>query len=95
MFLGTYRFEGDPDILKQGYDRMIETVPHANLHLHLCVPDEQGLTIYDTCPTRDVFMQFSGSDDFRELLNSLAMPAPTITPLGEIHSAFVSGNRIV
>ncbi len=37
MYLGIYRFEGDAEALLTGYERMMQTVPAAALHLHWSV----------------------------------------------------------
>jgi len=93
MFLGTYRFEGNPAQLKQAYDKMLGMIPHANLHLHVCVPDDKGMWIYDACPSREIFTAFSASADFGNVLKAAGLPKPHVTPVGEVHAAFVAGKR--
>jgi hypothetical protein len=93
MFLGTYRLKGNPAHLKPAYDKLLGMIPHANLHLHVCVPDDQGLWIYDACPTKEVFTAFSTSADFHNALKAAGLPEPRVTPVGEVHAAFVGGKR--
>ena len=94
MFLGTYRFEGDPAKLKQAYDRMLEMAPHDNLSLHVCVTDDTGMWIYDTCPDRQAFTEFSTGEFLRNLCKDSGLPDPRVTQVGDVHAAFVSGKRI-
>jgi hypothetical protein len=95
MFFGTYRFEGDPAQLKQAYDRMLDLLPQENLSLHACVPDDTGMWIFDTCPTQEIFMEFSASEDLRNALKTAGLPEPEVLPVGEVHAAFVDGKRTV
>lgn len=94
MFLGTYRFEGDPAKLKQGYDKMVALMPHDGLSLHLCVIDEGGLWVYDTCPSRDAFLAFSGGADLRNAFKAAGLPEPRVTPVGEVHAVFAEGKEM-
>jgi len=94
MFLGVYRFEGNPDELLAGYERMMASVPADALHLQVCVRDTHGLSVYDACPTREAFQNFSDGEPFRSLLHSVGLPAPTVQFLGDVHSTFFQGKRL-
>jgi len=94
MFLGVYRFEGDTAQLRMAYERMLELIPHTNLQLHVCVPGDNGLSIIDTCPNKERFLSFASSSEFAEVLKTVGLPTPQITPMGEVHAAFINGNRI-
>jgi hypothetical protein len=95
MYLGIYRFEGNVPDLLVGYDRMMQAVPPAALHLHVCVPDDGGLWVYDACPTREVFERFAASADFRALLADAGLPPPQVRLVGDVHRAIVGGERRV
>jgi len=95
MFLGIYHFEGDTAQLRMAYERMLELIPHTNLQLHVCVPSEDGLSIIDSCPNKESFLSFASSSEFADALKTAGLPTPKVTPMGEIHTAFVDGNRIV
>jgi len=95
MFLGVYRFEGNPDELLAGYERMMASVPADALHLQVCVRDGNGLSVYDACPTQEIFESFSNGDQFRELLKTVGLPVPTVQLLGDVHSTFFQGKRLV
>ncbi|MEV6874204.1 hypothetical protein [Amycolatopsis sp. NPDC051128] len=88
MFLSAYYFDGDPDRLLAGYDRMMATLP-PKLDLHACVSRETGITVYDGCPTREEFVEFSSGEGFRTALAAAGLPMPRIEPLGEVHGATV------
>ncbi len=95
MFLGIYRFEGAPEPLQRAYDSLIGMIPHDGLHLHLCVADAGGLSIYDCCPSREAFVAFSGSAALRGALRAAGLPAPQVTQVGDVHAAFVAGQRTI
>jgi len=54
------RFEGDPDDLEQRYLRMFADVPESNHTFHAAAKTPDGLLIFDTCPSEDVYRQFFG-----------------------------------
>jgi len=93
MFLGIYRFKGNPDELLPAYDRLLNNVPREALHLHVCVQDQDGLWVYDCCPTREGFQSFAESDNFQNALKAAGLPAPQVTPMGDVHAAFLAGQR--
>lgn len=93
MYFGIYHFEGDTKKLLAGYERMMQSVPAAALHLHVCVPDGDGLWIYDACPSREAFEQFSGGQEFRALLADAGLPAPQVRQVGDVYRAVVGGER--
>lgn len=95
MFLGIYRFKGNSDDLIEGYEKLLKMIPHENLHLQVCVRDEDGISLYDACPTREIFEAFSISDDLRQALEGAGFPVPEIHQLGEVHAAFFSGERAI
>lgn len=94
MFLGVYQFEGNPDELRENYERLIASVPPDALHLHVCVRNDDGLSVYDACPTREAFQDFAASDQFRSLLRTAGLPLPTLSLLGDVHSTFFKGQRL-
>jgi len=95
MFFGIYRFEGKVDELTPKYEKMVASIPKESMHLHVCVRDAGGLTIYDTCPSREVFQSFSSSDFFHEALKSVGLPTPQVTPVGDVQAAILAGKRVM
>jgi len=80
VHLGIYRFRGDTDTLLAAYDRMMAAMPEATPpYVHVCVPDADGIVIYDTCPSEEIFRAFSTSDGLREALDAAGMPQPEVT----------------
>jgi hypothetical protein len=95
MFLSAYRFQGDPPTLLAAHRRLLETIPGDNLHLHACVTQADGVTMFDACPSRAVFEKFSAGDEFRQMLAAAGLPFPQITPLGELTTVLAQGRRLV
>ena len=86
MYFAAYHFDGDADRLYASYERMLTTQADQAI-LNLCVVREDGITVYDTCPTREDFESFSTGDEFRSALKDAGLPAPRLEPLGEVRSA--------
>jgi hypothetical protein len=89
MFLASYDFDGDPGVLVPGYERMLAQYPPESLELHVCVIREGGITVYDACPSKAEFEDFSSSGQFREAVRAAGLPAPRTTGRGEVHRAFM------
>jgi len=89
MILSTYRFEGDPAALVESHQRMLELYPPGSLDLHLAVADDQGLTVFDSCPDLATHQAFVASAEFRGALAQVGLPSPTIEVLGEVHFAHI------
>jgi len=94
MHLGTYRFEGDPDDLLAGYDRMLAGFPTDTLLVHLCVRRPDGITIIDTCPSAADFRSFSTSPEFHAALDAAGLPTPEIDSMGEVHHVHVPSGPV-
>ncbi|MGW8246846.1 MAG: hypothetical protein ACWGOV_01940 [Acidiferrobacterales bacterium] len=95
MFLGIYRFEGDSDKLLSAYEKLLQMMPPENMHLQVCVSDGKGISIFDACPTREIFEAFSNSPDLQAALQGAGLPQPEIAQVGEVHSAFLGGKRAI
>lgn len=87
MFLGMYRFDGDPSELMAAYDRLVAGFPPGMIELQLCVQRADGITVFDTCPSAEVFAEFSTSEGFAGALATAGLPTPTVEPLGDVHHA--------
>jgi hypothetical protein len=87
MFLGSYRFGGDPTGLVLAYDRMMSGFDRATLDLHICVVEPNALLVLDACPTEEVFRSFSSSPEFRGAWGGAGLPEPAIGHLGTVHEA--------
>ena len=90
MYLGAAYFDGDPGELLPAYYRMLERFGVENLDVHLCVIRDGGLTVYDACPSQEVYASFTASDTFREAIAAAGLPAPRTEGLGGIQVAHLS-----
>ena len=95
MFLGVYHFDGDPAALLAGYDRLLAQFPPNAFDLHACVVRSEGISVYDACPDRPTFEQFSGSPEFHATIRSVGLPSPRVEQLGEVHAARTRGGQVL
>jgi hypothetical protein len=86
VFLGYYDFDGEVPELLSAYERLLAGFPQDAFDLHVCVVREGGITIYDACPSRAVFADFSGSQGFRDAITAAGLPSPTVGQLGDVHT---------
>jgi hypothetical protein len=86
MFLGSYRFAGDPAALLPAYDKLVAAYPDA-VDLHACVIADDGITVYDACPSREVFEGFTAGPEFAAAVADAGLPRPVVTGLGDVHRA--------
>jgi hypothetical protein len=89
LYLGAYQFDGETTGLLAAYERLMATYPPDSMLLHLCVARENGITVFDACPSQAVFAEFSSSSQFRAALSAAGLPEPRVEPLGEVASAFL------
>ena len=95
MHASIWRFAGDPDILIPRYRALVADIPAANMQLHLCLRAADGIVMVDTCPSREVFEAFSGSEAFSELRRGHGLPDPELIEDFPVELAFVDGDRRV
>lgn len=77
MYLGIYEIDGDSAELLPAYDRLMIAMPEDQVHFHACAVRENGITIYDACPTREAFERFSTSAEFRNAAEAAELPWPS------------------
>jgi len=87
MILSAYRFDGDPAVLAECHQRLVELFPPDLLDLHVAVTDERGLTVFDSCPDLATQRAFVASPEFRGAIASVGLPPPTVEVLGEVQFA--------
>ena len=87
LYLGAIHFDGDPSELLPGYRRLLEKFPIEALDAHLCITRDKGLTIFDACPTKAIYEQFTKSDAFHGAVAQAGLPAPRIEGLGDVQVA--------
>jgi hypothetical protein len=94
MHASIWRFSGDPDELLRRYEAMLAEIPPANMRLHLCLRADDGIVLFDTCPSKEVFDDFFAGEGFRALRERHGLPDPTSVEDFPVHLAFVEGERV-
>ena len=82
--LAVFEFPGEPEELRQRYDKLllrVVEISSARPIIHLAVPVESGLNVYDVWDSEAAFRSFSENPDFLAVLESFAMANPTVTVL--------------
>ena len=87
MFLGAYHFDGVPPDLTAAYDRLVAQFPPGVIELNVCVVRDDGVTVFDACPSRDTFTGFSQSAEFLAAVAAAGLPTPRVEPLGDVLAA--------
>ena len=87
LYLGAVHFDGDPGELLPAYHRLLEGFGIDTLDVHLCVARDDGLTVFDACPTKAVYEEFTTSDAFRIAVAAAGLPEPRIEGLGDVQVA--------
>jgi len=90
MHLGIYRFAGDPQDLLTAYDRLMAGMPKGQILFQTCVVLEDGITVYDACPTEEAFRGWVPDPRLADAFAAAGLPQPTIDDAA-VHSAFVDG----
>ncbi|HJQ06288.1 MAG TPA: hypothetical protein VJ872_12625 [Nocardioides sp.] len=93
MFMGGYRFTGDPAALLEGHARLMAEIPAESIELHVCVETADGILVLDTCPSQEIFEAFSSSEGFRAAVAAAGLPEPTVEPLGVVRSVVSAPSR--
>ena len=63
MYLGAAYFDGDPGELLPAYQRMLDKFGLETLDVHLCITRDGGLTVFDACPTKQIYEEFTTERD--------------------------------
>jgi hypothetical protein len=85
MFLGCYRYEGDPAPLLRSYEQLVARFDTDQFTIHACAVDEGGITVLDACPDEATFRSFSTSPDWLAACAAAGQPPAVVTPIGEVH----------
>ena len=86
MFLGAFHFDGAVDELTPAYDRMLAGYPPDSLQLHVSVVRDGGITVFDACPSRTDFEQFTAGG----ALAAAGLPWPRIEPIGDVRTTRIA-----
>ena len=88
LYLGAVFFDGDPDELLPAYQRMLEKFGLETLDVHLCITRDGGLTVFDACPTKQIY-EFTMSETFLGAIADAGLPVPRVSGLGDVQIAHV------
>jgi hypothetical protein len=83
-------FTGDPDDLVARFDDLLTQVPLDNVRLQLVVRRPDGITVVDTCPSREAYEGFRASGWLDSAMAAVGLPAPDVTD-HPVHVAIVDG----
>jgi hypothetical protein len=89
MYLGAAYFDGDPGELLPAYHRMLDKFGLEGLDVHLCITRDGGLTVFDACPTREIYEEFIRSETFLGAIAEAGLPEPRVSGLGDVQVAHV------
>ena len=89
MYLGAVHFDGDPGELLPAYRQMLEKFGLEALDVHLCITRDGGLTVFDACPTREIYEEFTRSETFLGAIAAAGLPEPRVSGLGDVQVAHV------
>ena len=90
MHASILTFSGDPDDLTARFDSLLAQVPLDNVRLMLVVRRPDGITLVDTCPSRDAYERFRASGWLDSAMAAAGLPAPDVTD-HPVHVAIVDG----
>lgn len=91
MYLGIYEFDGDPVALLAAYDQVVAGIPEDEMDFHACAVRDDGITIYDACPTKEYFEGFSTSPDLQRAAEIAGLPWPPRITGVPLHRVRVRG----
>lgn len=93
MHASIWTFTGDPDRLLASYDALLAEVPRASMRFHACVRTPDGILLFDTCPTKEIFEETRDSEWWRDALARHDLPQPRIEDF-PVHIAFANGDVV-
>lgn len=94
MHSSVWWFVGDPDDLERRYLALLADVPESNHTFHAAVRTTDGLLMFDTCPSKEVFRRFFGPDGpGAELLERHGLVPATREDYPVIR-AYANGSRV-
>jgi hypothetical protein len=80
--LAIFEFPGDSEDLRRKYDdlllRVVE-VSSARPVIHLAIPVDTGLNVYDVWDSEEVFRSFYENQEFLDVLEAFGMSDPTVS----------------
>lgn len=94
MHCSLWTYHGDPDELVARYEAMIAEIPSEAMQLSVCLRTPQGIVIVDTCPSKEAFDEFVGSDGLRALQARHGLDRPDQLVDHPVVAADADGRRV-
>jgi hypothetical protein len=94
MHCSVWRFVGDPDDLQRRYLALLAEIPESNHTLHATARTHDGLLIFDTCPSEEVYRSFFGPGGPAAALFERHGLVPTTREDHPVIRAYASGARV-
>jgi hypothetical protein len=79
--LAVFQFAGNSADLLDRYDKLLHRVVEvssARPLIHLAIPVDAGLTVYDVWDSEEVFRSFYDNREFHDVLEQFGMANPTV-----------------
>jgi hypothetical protein len=89
-----WTWRGDPDDLARRYEAMIAEIPTDMMRFSACAKVVDGIIVFDTCPSKEVFDEFHVSEGFTALLEAHGLDRPHSLVDGPAVAAFAGGQRM-
>ena len=94
MHCSIWTYVGDPDDLVARYEAMIAEVPTGNMRFHACARTPDGIVIFDTCPSKEVFDAFYASPEVQALFERHGLGEPVERVDFPVVRAYAGGARV-
>lgn len=94
MHCSVWRFVGDPEELEQRYVAMMSEIPESNHVLHAAAKTPDGLLIFDTCPSEEVYREFFDPDGPASALFARHGLVPTTREDYQVIRAYAARSRV-
>lgn len=94
MHCSIWTWKGDPEDLAARYEALVADVPADNMQFSACAKTADGIIMFDTCPSKEVFDAFSSSDGFLALLARHGLDSPESVVDHPIIAAYAGGSRV-
>jgi hypothetical protein len=89
--LAIFTVEGDSSQLLDAYDQALPELQAAadeigRPEIHVCSPDDHGLTIVDVWESGEALGRFAEHPRFREILRTAGLPDPAAVKVTPVHT---------
>jgi hypothetical protein len=89
-----WTYTGDPDDLVARYEALIDEIPTDNMRFHACARTPDGIVMFDTCPSKEVYDEFYASSDVQALFERHGLGDPVARIDFPVVRAYADGARV-